>query len=75
MNFQFPIHYGGFTPCPGGARGGRAGQPAPAAPAPDPNCPAGMENGFEKDFAIVWPAPGIGDMQGGLGRTACRRRT
>ena len=69
MNFQFPIHYGAFTPCPGGARGGRAGQPAPAAPAPDPNCPAGMENGFEKDFAIVWPAPGIGDMQGGLGRT------
>ena len=28
-----------------------------------------MENGFEKDFAVVWPAPGIGDMQGGLGRT------
>ena len=28
-----------------------------------------MENGFEKDFAVVWPAPGIGDMQGGIGRT------
>jgi mono/diheme cytochrome c family protein len=28
-----------------------------------------MENGFEKDFAVVWPAPGIGDMQGGLFRT------
>jgi mono/diheme cytochrome c family protein len=27
-----------------------------------------MENGFEKDFAVVWPAPGIGDMQGGIGR-------
>ena len=28
-----------------------------------------MENGFEKDFAVVWPAPGIGDMQGGIVRT------
>jgi mono/diheme cytochrome c family protein len=58
MNFQYPIHYGSFTPCP----------PPAAGAAPDPNCPAGMENGFEKDFAIVWPGPGIGDMQGGIGR-------
>ncbi|HET7695570.1 MAG TPA: hypothetical protein VFK57_07675 [Vicinamibacterales bacterium] len=70
MNFQYPIHYGSFTPCPpaggrGAGRGGRAG----AAPAPNPNCPPGMESGFEKDFAVVWPAPGIGDMQGGLFRT------
>jgi mono/diheme cytochrome c family protein len=65
MNFQYPIHYGGFTPCAAGGRG-RAGAPAPA---PNPNCPPGMENGFEKDFAVVWPAPGIGDMQGGIGRT------
>ena len=28
----------------------------------------GMENGFEKDFAVVWPPIGIGDMQGGIGR-------
>src|SRR4051812_15834010 len=70
MNFQFPIHYGAFTPCPGAGRGGRAGGAAPAPPpAPDPNCPPGMENGFEKDFAVVWPAPGIGDMQGGIFRT------
>src|SRR3982751_3976780 len=69
MNFQFPIHYGAFTPCPGAARGSRGAAPAPPAAAPDPNCPAGMENGFEKDFAVVWPAPGIGDMQGGIGRT------
>ena len=83
MNFQYPIHYGGFSPCPpaGGGRGagrgasgrGAPGAPAQAAapappPAPNPNCPAGMENGFEKDFAVVWPAPGIGDMQGGAGR-------
>ena len=73
MNFQFPIHYGSFTPCPpaggrGAGRGGRAGA-APAPPAANPNCPPGMENGFEKDFAVVWPAPGIGDMQGGLFRT------
>jgi len=27
-----------------------------------------MENGFEKDFAVVWPAPGLGDMQGGIYR-------
>jgi mono/diheme cytochrome c family protein len=67
MNFQYPIHYGAFTPCPAGGRGGRAGAPPP--PPPNPNCPAGMENGFEKDFAIVWPAPSIGDMQGGIGRT------
>jgi mono/diheme cytochrome c family protein len=72
MNFQYPIHYGAFTPCPSTAQrgfggGGRAA--APAAPPPaNPNCPPGMENGFEKDFAVVWPAPGIGDMQGGIGR-------
>ena len=65
MNFQYPIHYGGFTPCAAGGRG-RAGAPTTA---PNPNCPPGMENGFEKDFAVVWPAPGIGDMQGGIGRT------
>ena len=65
MNFQFPIHYGSFTPCPSAGRGRGATPP----PAPNPNCPPGMENGFEKDFAVVWPAPGIGDMQGGLFRT------
>jgi mono/diheme cytochrome c family protein len=65
MNFQYPIHYGAFTPCAASGRG-RAGAPPPA---PNPNCPPGMENGFEKDFAVVWPAPGIGDMQGGIGRT------
>jgi mono/diheme cytochrome c family protein len=69
MNFQFPIHYGSYTPCPAAGRGGRAGAPAAPPPAPNPNCPSGMENGFEKDFATVWPAPGIGDMQGGLPRT------
>jgi putative membrane-bound dehydrogenase-like protein len=67
MNFQYPIHYGGFSPCPAAGRGGRAGAAAP--PPPNPNCPPGMENGFEKDFAVVWPAPGIGDMQGGTFRT------
>jgi mono/diheme cytochrome c family protein len=69
MNFQFPIHYGSFTPCAAAGRGGRAGAPAAPPPAPNPNCPPGMENGFEKDFAVVWPSPGIGDMQGGLFRT------
>ena len=73
MNFQYPIHYGGFSPCPppGGGRGfGRNNAPAGAPPpAPNPNCPPGMENGFEKDFAVVWPAPSIGDMQGGIFRT------
>jgi mono/diheme cytochrome c family protein len=28
-----------------------------------------MEYGFEKDFAVVWPSPGIGDIQGGIPRT------
>src|SRR4029453_13205489 len=46
-----------------------AGPNAPPAPAANPNCPPGMENGFEKDFAVVWPSPGIGDMQGGIPRT------
>ncbi len=67
-NFQYPIHYGGFSPCPAAGRGGRAGAAAPP-PAANPNCPPGMENGFEKDFAVVWPTPGIGDMQGGIWRT------
>jgi mono/diheme cytochrome c family protein len=70
MNFQFPIHYGSFTPCPstaGRITGVRAGGPAP--PPPSPDCPPNMENGFEKGFGTVWPAPGIGDMQGGLART------
>src|SRR4051812_24260752 len=65
VNFQYPIHYGAFTPCPAAVRGARAGTPPPV---PDPNCPPGMENGFEKDFAVVWPPPGIGDMQGGIFR-------
>ncbi len=69
MNFQYPIHYGAFTPCPSAGRGGRGGAAAPAPAPPNPNCPPGMENGFEKDFAVVWPSPGIGDMQGGIGRT------
>ena len=74
MNFQFPIHYGSFSPCPppGGGRGfgrGAAQTPPPAPTAPNPNCPPGMENGFEKDFRVVWPTPGIGDMQGGINRT------
>jgi mono/diheme cytochrome c family protein len=65
MNFQFPIHYGAFTPC---GRTGGFGR-ANATPAePDPNCPPGMDSGFESDFATVWPAPGISDMQGGLNR-------
>jgi mono/diheme cytochrome c family protein len=66
MNFQFPIHYGAFTPC-AVARPQRGQAPAPTVL--DPNCPPDTENGFEKDFAVVWPQPGIGDMQGGLGRT------
>ena len=69
MNFQFPIHYGAFTPCPstaGRITGVRAG--GPPAPPSNPACPPGMENGFEKDFAVVWPAPGISDMQGGISR-------
>ena len=66
MNFQYPIHYGAFTPCAAGRPAAARARPPPA---PNPNCPPGMENGFEKDFAVVWPAPGIGDMQGGIGRT------
>jgi mono/diheme cytochrome c family protein/glucose/arabinose dehydrogenase len=69
MNFQFPIHYGAFTPCPavgGRITGVRAGGPPP--PPNSPACPPDMENGFEKGFSVVWPAPGISDMQGGLGR-------
>jgi len=74
VNFQYPIHYGAFSPCPAPARGGGGGRgaapaPAPPAPARDPNCPAGVDDGFEEDFAVVWPAPGIGDMQGGINRT------
>ena len=70
MNFQYPIHYGGVHAVRAGRRPRRPrpARGAAAAP-PNPNCPPGMENGFEKDFAVVWPAPGIGDMQGGIGRT------
>jgi mono/diheme cytochrome c family protein len=86
MNFQFPIHYGGFSPCAGGGGGRGVGRgalgaapnaavtpgaqgleaPAPAPPAAtvDPTCPTAFETGFE----VVWPAPGIQDMQGGMGR-------
>jgi mono/diheme cytochrome c family protein/glucose/arabinose dehydrogenase len=70
-NFQYPIHYGAFTPCPPTSGRGlsRRGAAPAAAPPANPKCPPGMENGFEKDFAVVWPAPGIGDMQGGIFRT------
>jgi len=66
VNFQYPMHYGSFTPCaaPGGF-GGRGGEPEP----PDPNCPEGIDAGFETDFKVVWPAPSIGDVQGGTRRT------
>src|SRR5258708_12512025 len=61
------MNNGACAPCrPTEGRDARRG--GGAAP-PNPNCPPGMENGFEKDFAVVWPAPGIGDMQGGIGRT------
>src|SRR3954452_12583101 len=40
MNFQFPIHYGSFTPCQAAPQRGRAGAPAPAATAMNPACPA-----------------------------------
>ncbi len=67
MNFQYPIEYGAFTPC---AVPGAFGFAADSAnKPPDPNCPEGMQDGFEPDFQVVWPAPGIGDMQGGLPRT------
>jgi mono/diheme cytochrome c family protein len=70
MNFQFPIHYGAFTPCPSvGGRITGVQRGGPPAPPPSPDCPAGMENGFEAGFSTVWPPPGIGDMQGGLART------
>jgi mono/diheme cytochrome c family protein len=78
MNFQFPIHYGAFTPCPsttgrqagaGRAAGAGRGNAPAAAPARNASCPPAMEGGFEKDFAVVWPSPGIGDMQGGIFRT------
>jgi mono/diheme cytochrome c family protein len=67
VNFQYPIVYGAFSPCASPARlgGGRVTAPQPL----DPNCPAGVQDGFEDGFATVWPAPGIGDMQGGLNRT------
>ncbi|MEO8480796.1 MAG: c-type cytochrome [Acidobacteriota bacterium] len=71
VNFQYPIAYGAFSPCPdpnGRGAGGRGAQPA-AATTPDPNCPTGVHDGFEEGFATVWPAPGIGDMQGGINRT------
>ena len=41
MNFQFPIHYGSFTPCPARGAGGRAGAAAPAPAAPKSELPAG----------------------------------
>ncbi|HMC76861.1 MAG TPA: hypothetical protein VKH34_07000 [Vicinamibacterales bacterium] len=77
-NFQFPIHYGAFNPCPATGRGagagrrgggGRANAAAPQPPARNASCPPEMDGGFEKDFAVVWPSPGIGDMQGGMFRT------
>ncbi len=70
MNFQFPIHYGVVYALSGRRDVADAQvRPRRLPPPPNPNCPPGMENGFEKDFAVVWPAPGIGDMQGGLPRT------
>ena len=74
MNFQFPIHYGAFTPCPPAGRGARGGGTCAAA-GPNPNCPTGMENGFEKDFAVVWPAPGSATCRAALAARGCRRRT
>ena len=70
MNFQYPDSLRRVHAVPGRRGGGRRrAAPAPRRRRRIRTAPPGMENGFEKDFAVVWPAPGIGDMQGGIGRT------
>ncbi len=62
VNFEYPIHYGAFTPCQDQQARSYGRQPV----ARNPNCPDDVVDGFEPGFPVVWPAPGIGDMQGGL---------
>ena len=71
MNFQFPIHYGAFTPCPA------AGRPHHAASAPAAAAAAARIRTARRGWRTVsrrtspssGRRPGIGDMQGGIGRT------
>ena len=76
MNFQFPIHYGAFTPCPAAGRGVRGGAPA-AAPRPaGSELPAGdgkrLREGLRRRLAGARDRRHAGRHRP---HAACRRRT
>ena len=70
MNFQFPIHYGAFTPCPAAGRGtgGRAGA-ACRRRRRIRTARRGWRTASRRTSRWCGHHPGIGDMQGGIPRT------
>ena len=67
MNFQYPIHYGGVH-----ARARRAAVAAtraPPPPAPIRTARPAWRTASRRTSPSSGRAPGIGDMQGGIGRT------
>ena len=75
MNFQYPIHYGAFTPCPPAGRGGRGGAAASSAAA-ESELPAGdgerLREGLRRRLAGAGHRRHAGRHRP---RRGCRRRT
>jgi hypothetical protein len=86
MNFQYPIHYGSFTPCPStGTRGaGRRGAPGAAPPPPNPRrprrrrirtVPRTWRTASRKTSRSCGPRPASATCRAASSARACPRRT
>ena len=70
MNFQYPIHYGAFTPCPAAGRGGRAGaRRRPAARRPIRTARRAWRTGSRRTSRSSGPLPASATCREASGRT------
>ena len=73
MNFQYPIHYGAFTPCPPAGRGGRAG--GAAAGRRIRTARRGWRTASRKTSRWSGRRPASATCRAGSAGRGCRRRT
>ena len=74
MNFQYPIHYGGFSPCP--ARNAAAAPaPRPRRPLPIRTARQAWRTGSKRISRSSGPLPESGICREASGERVCRRRT